>query len=379
MKRRERCGHCGVPLLVSREFDWLDNGVIALRNSPHNRIALFESRIVDNLFRGIEELIGMSVEHIVIESRRREVKRYIEKSFPSWMVKPLVSVNERLGEAFMVRHAIRAIRNPLGKYITRQVLDVGRVYGYGEAQLGPLWGQGDIHPWRVNIIRNPHSVLFFAAEALASVEAFEGRENWIEYENTGGDTYRYTAYPRKHPVELKGWLRRRRYRFKPGNVAFDRCPRCGIPLEVARLQWDIDEGTIYDTESGRRMAFIGPFSMDSVLHDLESELGPSIPEVVVEAQRRYVKTRIAGGQWRHGGTTFGRLAAMRGVGNITRFEADERQLKVRIENSCMPLLVLGMAQAIYETALGGDRSTCEWKFADDGDFEFTVTLEGKGA
>ncbi len=82
MRRRERCGKCGVPLLVSSEFDWQDNGVISLKRSPHNRVALFESRIIDNLFKGIEELIGMSVEHIVIESRRREVKRYIERSFP---------------------------------------------------------------------------------------------------------------------------------------------------------------------------------------------------------------------------------------------------------------------------------------------------------
>ncbi len=98
-------------------------------------------------------------------------------------------------------------------------------------------------------------------------------------------------------------------------------------LEVAHLEWDLDEGTVHDPESGRRMALIGPFSMDSVLHDLEAELGPSIPEVVVEAQRKYVKSRIEGGYWRHGGTTFNRLAAIRGVGNITRFEADENEVE----------------------------------------------------
>ena len=375
MRRRERCGKCGVPLLVSSEFEWQDNGVISLKRSPHNRVVLFESKIIDNLFKGIEELIGMSVEHIVIESRRREVKRYIEKHFPAWMIKPLVTLNERLGEAFMVKHAIRAIRNPLGKSINRKVLDVGRVYGYGDMELGPLWKDGDLHPWRVNAIRNPHSVLFFAAEALASVEAFEGRDHWVRYENIGEDAYEYTAYPAEHPVELKDWLKRRRYEFKPGDITFERCPECGIPLEVARFEWDMDEGIVHDSESGRRMALIGPFSMDSVLHDLEAELGPSIPEVVVEAQRKYVKSRIEGGYWRYGGTTFNRLAAIRGVGNITRFAADENQLHVEIQNTCMPLLLLGLAQAIYETALDVDSSTYEWKLDEDGDFEFTITLQ----
>jgi len=375
MRRRERCGKCGVPLLVSSEFEWQNNGVISLKRSPHNRIALFESRIIDNLFKGIEELIGMSVEHIVIESRRREVKRYIEKSFPAWMIKPLVAVNEHLGGAFMLKHAVRAVRNPLGKSINKKVLDVGRVYGYGDVELGPLWSDGDQHPWRVNVIRNPHSVLFFAAEALASVEAFEGRDHWVRYESIDDDAYEYTAYPAEHPVELKDWLKRRRYGFKPGDITFERCPECGIPMEVARLEWDLDDGTVQDPESGRRMALIGPFSMDSVLHDLEAELGPSIPDVVVEAQRKYVKSRIEGGYWRHGGTTFNRLAALRGVGNITRFEADEKRLSVNIENSCMPLLVLGMAQAIYETALGVESSTYKCRHDEDGDFEFTITLQ----
>jgi hypothetical protein len=178
-------------------------------------------------------------------------------------------------------------------------------------------------------------------------------------------------------VERKEWLKRKRYDFKPGGITYERCPECGIPLEVARLEWDLEGGVINDPESGRRMALIGPTSMDSVLGDLEAELGGSIPEVVVEAQRKYIKSRIVGGQWVHGRTTFNRLCAMRGLGNITRFEANEKQLSVTIQNSCMPLLVLGMAQAIYETALGKENSIYEWKLGEDGDFDFTVTLAGQ--
>jgi hypothetical protein len=374
MKKKELCGECGVPLMVSREFKWENNGVISLKKSPHNRVALYESKIVDNLFKGIEELIGMNIEHIVIESRRREVKRYIENSFPAWMRKPLISVNERLGDVFMVRHVVKMIRNPLGKYITRQVFDIGRVYGYGDVELGPLWENGDQHPWRVNIMRNPHSVLFFAAESLASVEAFEGRDHWVRYEQLDEDTYEYTAYPSQHPVEFKEWLKRRRYDFKPGEIRYERCGRCGIPLEVTHLAWDLEEGTVHDPESGRRMALIGPYAMDAVLQDLESELGGSIPEAVVEAQRRYVRSRVEGGQWRRGGATFNRLTALRGLGNITWFEADEKHLSVRIQNSCMPLLVLGMAQAIYESAMNQESSTCEWKISEDGDSEFTILI-----
>jgi hypothetical protein len=308
----------------------------------------------------------------VIESRRREVRRYIERHFPTWMIKPLVFLNERLGEIPVVRYPVGLVRDPLGKVITRRVLDVGRIYGYGDVRPGPLWGSGDLHPWRTNIVRDPYSVLWFAAECLASVEAFEGRDHRIEYREIEEGTYEYSAAPGEHPVELKEWLQRRRYDFKPGEVEYDRCPGCGIPKEVAELEWNLEEGTIFDPESQRRMALFGPYPMDAVLHDLESELGESVSEVVVEVQRSYVKSRVVEENWRRSGTTFNRLTALRGMGNITDFEADDKHLRVTIQNSCMPLLVIGMAQAIYEIAMNIDKTSYDWALAEDGDLSFTI-------
>ncbi len=370
----ELCRKCATPLFISRELAWENDGVIHLRRAPRNRMVLFESAIIDNLFEGIEELIGLDVAHIVIESRRREVRRYIEGRFPAWLRKGLMAINESLGEKPLVRRPVGLIRDSLGKRLTRQVLDIGRVYGYGDVRPGPLWGSGDLHPWRVNIIRKPHSVLFFAAEALASVEAFEGRDHWIEYEELERDVYEYVAYPAEHPLELKGFLSHRRYDFKPGNIAYERCPDCGVPAGVAALEWSLEDGAVHDPESGRRMAFFGPLAMDAVLYDLESELGESVAELAIEAQRRFVKSRVAGDNWRRSGASFGGMAALRGVGNIVRFEADERHLSVTIQNSCIPLLVVGMAQAVYEIAMGKESSTCEWRLEEDGDLEFTLRV-----
>ncbi|RJP27016.1 MAG: hypothetical protein C4536_14590 [Actinobacteria bacterium] len=374
MSRERCCGECKTPLFVSRELNWESNGIISLHRSPRNRMVLYESEIIDNLFKGIEELIGANIEHIVIESRRREVRKYIEGSFPAWVRKPLIYLNEKLGDKAVIRHAVRIIRESLGKVITRQVFDIGRLYGYGDVKLGPLWGTGSKYPWRVNVISDPYSVLFFAAEALASVEAFEGMDHWVKYEEIGEDVYEYTTCPGPHPIELEQWLKRMRYEFKPGEIEYERCAGCGIPMEVAELEWDIARGTIHDSETGWRKALFGPFAMDAVLHDLEAELGSSISEVVVEAQRRYIKSHVGGGNWRRSGTTFAQLTALRGLGNITWFEADEKHLSVLIQNSCMPLLVLGMAQAIYETAMGRESSTYDWKMGEDGDFEFTVRI-----
>jgi hypothetical protein len=290
------------------------------------------------------------------------------------MRKYLLPLNESAGNMFLLKHVIRVVRNSLGKTITRQVFDIGRVYGYGDVMLGPLWATNDIHPWRVNIMRNPHSVILFAAEALASVEAFENREHWIVYWEMDEDTYEYSTYPAEHPIELQERLKRRRYDFKPGDIEYERCEGCGLPLEIASLEWDLGEGTIHDPESGRRMALFGPFAMDAILYDLEAELGPSIPEVVVEAQRRYVKARIADERWSRSGAAFHRMTALRGLGMISDYRANAKNLRITIQNSCMPLLVLGTSQAIFETAMGAESSKLEWRLSEDGDVVFTVRI-----
>lgn len=372
---RKRCPSCEAPLFVARELRWGDDGVIHLARSPQNRMVLYESNIIDNLFTGMEELIGVSIAHIVIESRRREVKKYIEGIFPAWIRRPLTAANEAFSGVPGLRRIARSARGPLGRILASHVYDVGRVYGYGDARPGPLWESGDAHPWRSTLVRGPYSVLFFAAECLASVEAFEGRDHWVEYREVGEGVFLFDVRPGSHPVELKERLERRRYPFKPGGVQYDRCPRCGLPVEVGRLKWDLERGIITDPESGRRMALFGPFSVDAVLRDLEAELGEDIPAAAVEAQRRYVKSRAGEENWRRRGADFMRMGALRGLGYVASFEADEKRLSVVIQNACLPYLNAGMAQALYEIALGLEDSSCEWELSPQGDLRILVKAQ----
>lgn len=373
MKEIPVCSQCRIPLMISRELRWESNGVITLARSPENRMVLYESRVIDNLFRGIEELIGMPIEHIVIESRRREVRRYIERRFP-----PLIGGMFRVLKGHMAGKGplSRAVRVPVrevAKRVTMRIMEIGTVYGYGRSVLGEGWEGEDPFPWRTNVVSRPYSIPFWVADALGSAEAVEGDDLWARYEQVGDEVYRVIAYPSEHPLELKERLHRKRVRaFKPGDISYERCPSCGLPAELARYRWDTGEGTITDSETGWRMAIFGPAALEAVLADLESELGEEIPEVIVEAQRRYVKERTSEMNWRRGGTTFNRLTALRGMGNLTFFEADEKHLSLTIENSCLPHLMVGMAQALYEIALNLEKSTYEWEQSDDGDLHIVV-------
>src|SRR5450756_1345806 len=82
MSELEICKTCGVPRMISTVFSWGDNGVISISHSPKARMAFYESGNIDNIFRGVQDLIGVPIEHIVMERKRRDTRRFMERVFP---------------------------------------------------------------------------------------------------------------------------------------------------------------------------------------------------------------------------------------------------------------------------------------------------------
>ena len=371
----EVCEECGVPLMISSALKWEGNGVISMAMSPSNRMVFYESGNIDGLFRGIGELVGMSVEHIVIESRRRETKRYIEKLYMANMKEEVDLARNGMREKDLPQDsAIRQKLLQVARVITDNINDVARVNGYGDISLTGGWETGEEFPWRTMIIRDPYSVMLYAGDMLGSVEAVEDIDHWIEYREIEENVYELTAVPGQHPIALKDRLQRRKYDFKPGEIEYERCPGCGLPDEISRCAWDIEKGIIVDPETGRRMAMFGPAGLEAVLYDLETELGEAIPEAVIKAQKDYVKGYVGEEDWKQDARSFRRLVASRGLGNLTRFEGDRATLNATIENSCLHLLMVGTTQALVEMVYGAEDSSCEWELSEDGDLNVTIRV-----
>jgi hypothetical protein len=371
----EVCAQCGVPAMVSSGLKWESNGVISLAASPRNRMVFFESETLDRIFGGIDELIGMPIAHIVIESRCRETKRYIERAFPPEVRRIIDSTESSLQDriAKMSPDEKETLYATM-KVITQSIIDIARNYGYGQQRLSELWERGEDFPWRVQLVQDPYSILFIAGDNLGSVEAFEGVNMQVRYERTGENTYRTEVFPGEHSLELRERLKRRRYEFKPGDINYERCPECGIPISVSRRVWDLDRGVIIDGDTSRRMAIFGPFSIDSICDDLEAELGDAIPAAVVEATRRYIRTAWNLENWNRDGLTFQQMIAVRGLGNLVHFEGDRDSLEMSIENSCLHLPMVGTVQALVELAYRVESSTAVWELSEDGDLDLTITV-----
>ena len=78
----ERCAGCGAPLQFVNNQVWLAGGVIAQANDREHRMVLIESDNLDPLFRGMEEIIGIPLERIIIETKRRASREYIGRIIP---------------------------------------------------------------------------------------------------------------------------------------------------------------------------------------------------------------------------------------------------------------------------------------------------------
>lgn len=354
MSEIKLCRKCGVPLMVSGGHTWHDNGVITQTSDPDHRMILFESENIDGLFAGIEELLGLSVEKIVIESKRREVKEYVEK-----MLSPV--------RRMAARHVgIRMVIDNLSRN--------GRAFGYGDIGLVDRRRKGEDGDFITMSVRNPHSLQFFCGEVLGAWEAIDGRDHCVEHEQVADGTYHVICRVGSHPIELQERLRMKRQRNKPGDIVFERCTVCDVPLRVAECRWNLEAGTLTQPESGRRMAIIGPRGMEAILEDLEAELGETIPEAVIEAQRRQIKESMKDMSWLGDPGHYQAMMAFRGLCNLTRFERGEAKLSLTMENPCLPLMSVGMVQAMFELATGSDESAYRFERAPDGDLTVEIDI-----
>jgi len=171
--------------------------------------------------------------------------------------------------------------------------------------------------------------------------------------------------------EMASRLQRRVLPRKPGDIRYERCPECDLPLDFKDYTWDLEEGTITDNATGRRMAILGAEGMDSVFRELEAELGEEIPRTIVEAQRQYVKETLQSREVEQPADYLIRQIALRGMGNLVHYEVHKNSMQVVVENAIPPLLVAGTPQGIFEAVTAKD-SACEYVRGDDGTLTASV-------
>jgi hypothetical protein len=354
MRSFNLCEECGVPLMISSEYLWLDNGDIVQKRNQSHRIMLSNCENYDPLFRGISDIIDSSIEHIVVACVRRVLRSYLKLFLP-------IDISERVRD---------------GKISLKSVDDSFRELagpnGSGRFEFVDMRYEGDENDFFTVSISEPYSVPMCAAHHCSALEAILDYDHDVEYLEVAPDLYNLRAFPSPHPEELKGRMLVENYMHNKGDIELERCGTCGGPKALSDCKWYMDRGVIIDEPTQRRVAVMGSNQIDPIFRELEAELGETLPRVAVESQRRFTKT----GYYKMGDyptvEDFRAGLALKGLGNLQEFKISKRGLSVRLDNAIVPLMIVGMLQGIFDTALSKD-SIVDWNYSPEGNLEVEVT------
>lgn len=346
------CPKCGASRRIIREHRWLSDGTIVQAKNPDHRMVFIERENVTGIFRNIEEIISMPIDRIIMEAKRRATFDFVDHIFPAFV------------KAIVRRVGIRPI--------IRNITALGKVMGYGKIELANLRRVRDEGDYVTIHTQWLYSVPLFSGDLAGSFNAIDRREVAVSHRELGPDEHEITGHISVHPLELVDRLQPIPYTHKPGDIQLERCRKCGGPQALADYRWDLERGLILHRQSGRRMVIMGPNTVDTIIDELQKELGETIPEVVIEAQRRFVRSEFYSLDEARTVEDFRRALALRGLGNLRKMDWGQDRLRFHIENPCLFLPMVGLILGVFEMATGRE-GRADWELRPDGDLVVEVT------
>jgi len=314
------CGRCRVPRRVAAKHTWKDNGIIETRPIALRGVWM-ERDLLQGIITRIEESLGLPIDHIIIDAKRRDARLYVDN-----MLHGLAGRLVRL----------RTVRRAAYSYMIGQAASIGlaraRVLEYrpGEYLLGKA----------VNVYQEA----VFAGDVCGCFESVE-RIRAKAHRATVGDTFilKIEAWP-SGPEDQR--LQLEKTPEVEARVSFRRCPRCGLPEEVSRWRWDYPQGLVFDGTTSQRIVFIDTGGINAVFRELAAELGEEIPRLIAAQTRAFYESLFPEGG--PGNRPDLGLLEVRGYGVPEKLEPDEEDLAsgLRVSNPFNPPMVAGTVAAL---------------------------------
>jgi len=362
MRIRE-CRACGFPYWLAKIMRWHENGTISWSLAPEGRLVLIKSDLLNSVFSRLESEMGLPIGHIVFEAQRNGVAAGISSlfnRFPASLGK--LGPNRRLVIKFFCRLSIW-----LGTAYVEYIMY--RPGKEGEA-----------------LLRNPYNRDLMAALVLGAFEGLEGKPFDHYWKSRGGEDVIHVVAASGKP-EFSERLTVASTQPREGGNAPARCSRCGVPKDLAPLEWHEGEGVIIDTRKGIRVSFVDAFTPGIVFRELEKELGSEIRPLIVEASKEFFFQQVMGAE-RHaapgGSQACQRLEeAFRdalsflpiyGQGLVEKVSGERGELEIRIVNPYEPHLLAGYLSALYESSTG-TAAGVDWEEREASSVTYVLRVE----
>jgi hypothetical protein len=149
-----------------KSLKWNSNGTITEKRDPAHRMVFLDSDGLDVLFFNIEDLIGVPIEQIIIESKSKATREFTRKV--------LHGIKGKLVRLVGLERAIG------------RMSDIAVVFGYGRFKIVELDWDGDYVCWRLN---DPYSLPLICGDLRGATEAIRNDEGVVSYRKEPDDSY----------------------------------------------------------------------------------------------------------------------------------------------------------------------------------------------
>lgn len=338
-----KCRGCGFLVKFARFFEWRSDGTIVSTNLTRTkvRIMFLEVGEMDNVFDELSRVIGKSVNGTLIEAERNVSKAFLVDT-PIGLIKHMPR-NRLLRPRFLAKAMIRVVR--------KDVAGLGcGVVSIENYRSGKYLTLRFAHPYFV-----PGTV----GNTLGIFELMEGIKSAnFEYdvEDNGDLVVRFSdsGKPGRSLMESRYYVES--VTSGTGPISYDRCKKCGTPLDVAEsLRWNLERGIITNRFTGERVAVGSPQSVNAMLWELADKFGEEVIGILYGAQKgcsiRELKDRGGedpAGFWEQ----YLLELAVKGLGYPEIFNWDEGSISVDIRTAYNQTLYAARIAAALESMTG---------------------------
>ncbi|MDY6795500.1 MAG: hypothetical protein SWK76_09535 [Actinomycetota bacterium] len=305
---------------------------------------MIEKEVFSGILESIEDKLGVPIDHIIIDAKRRDAKLYVDD----------------------------ILSGVLGKVIRQPWL---RVFGYkimilqasyiGLAKMRLL----SYKPGRrfIGVVESVYHPALFMGDVCGAFESLEGVRAKPEYGRVGDNWYMELTPSGEYPGEDR--LELEKLPEVPARAGYDRCPECGVPRNIGdTLRWEPRRGKIVDKVTGKWIIYVDVEALDAILRELAKELGEEIDAQGVERSfkiYRDLKKEFPGSHLEN-------LAFLkdRGLGVPASEDPGPDELKAGLEirNAFNGPILAGLVAALY----GGDDPDYAWDNLKPGVVRITV-------
>lgn len=345
---RMKCNKCGAPFAIGFFMRWNDNGTLGIRWVSDLPFVVLDTGLYESIFTYIEEILGLSIRHLVFESVRNVCRSVFTEIFDR------LPLSDLLGSIALEY-----------KTTVRLLYMMADISGYMRGTM-VRHSKGR---YSVLVVRNPFQKDILAGVLDGAFEFLDGVPYEGEWRLTGEGEYLVTEIPSEEKPEVSQRLEKEYAKPPEGHHALEVCSRCGVPRIISdRLVWKMSEGRVVNRRTGKRVGFFPPDVLRPTFRELHEELGDEILVAIKDGMRKFtidnidsLMSPIGSGDYETVlGNYLDEMPAF-GQGYLVSAKIDESKTVIVIGNPFERYLVGGIIQGIYE---GCNKKECSYSMQE---------------